>query len=402
MKSFFLLGTKMDAEDASSQDQLAAAYDKKERPLCLCMPDGIPMYISRFQGRFLLKRMPGSGTKHHVLCDSFEPPPELSGLGDVQGQAIKEDTEEGITTLRLDFSLTKGAKKAPPTPGEEPPDTVRTDGAKLTLRSLLHYLWDQAGFNRWSPNMQGKRSWPVIHKYLLQAAQSKSAKRHDLSELLFVPEPFVLDRKDEIAHRRHAQFARVMNSKGNSRQLMVCIGEVKEKMSPSRYGYRAVLKHLPDCHFMLDEQLHRRLIKRFNTELALWDAVEDSHLIMISTFSVSAAGVVSVEEAALMCTDHRWLPFENQYERDLIDKAASVGHRFVKGMRYNLPSSTPLASLVTLDTDSPVACYLVPPEASAEYEERLDELIGASTFNSWTWRCEDEPMPVLPSRVEHV
>src|SRR3546814_10419832 len=67
--------------------------------------------------------------------------------------------------------------RAAPTPGTGESDSVRTDGAKLTLRGTLHYLWEQAGFNRWAPAMSGKRSWGVIRKYILQAAADKTADR---------------------------------------------------------------------------------------------------------------------------------------------------------------------------------------------------------------------------------
>ncbi|KMQ81296.1 DNA polymerase III, gamma/tau subunit [Candidatus Burkholderia pumila] len=39
--------------------------------------------------------------------------------------------------------------------------SFKANSKKLTLRgTLLHYyLWEQAGLNRWSPAMAGKRSW---------------------------------------------------------------------------------------------------------------------------------------------------------------------------------------------------------------------------------------------------
>jgi Protein of unknown function (DUF1173) len=59
--------------------------------------------------------------------------------------------------------------------GEEK-NSVKTDGNKLSLRGTLHYLWEQARFNKWSPGMAGKRNWFVIRKYLYEAAKDKTAK----------------------------------------------------------------------------------------------------------------------------------------------------------------------------------------------------------------------------------
>ena len=77
----------------------------------------------------------------------------------------------GLTALRFDFALSKGASKAIPSVNTEAKNSVKTDGKKLSLRGLLHYLWEQAEFNKWSPGMAGKRNWFVIRKYLYEAGQ---------------------------------------------------------------------------------------------------------------------------------------------------------------------------------------------------------------------------------------
>ena len=62
------------------------------------------MYVAKIQGEYYLKRMPGTGHAHDPSCDSFAMPPELSGLGQVEGKAITTD-DSGETTLKLDFPL---------------------------------------------------------------------------------------------------------------------------------------------------------------------------------------------------------------------------------------------------------------------------------------------------------
>ncbi|WP_312573992.1 DUF1173 family protein, partial [Staphylococcus saprophyticus] len=86
-------------------------------------------------------RMPGTGAKHKLGCDSYETPPGLSGYGDVEGSAIVEDPESGEVTLKFGFALAKGASREMPEPSGDEPDSIKTDGKKLTLRGLLHYLW---------------------------------------------------------------------------------------------------------------------------------------------------------------------------------------------------------------------------------------------------------------------
>ena len=381
---------------------LLRAYAAKIRPLCLCNTPPIEMYVAKLDGKFFIKRMPNSGSDHHFTCESFDPPAELSGLGQVQGTAIKEDTEDGTTALRFDFSLTKVPGRKPPEKQETQGASVKTDGNKLTLTSTLHYLWEQAQFNRWEPAMKGKRGWYVIRKYLLQAAQNKSTKGVDLASLLYIPENFQVEKKDEITHRRMAQMIKATNGAKGPRKLMLCIGEVKS-IEASRYGFKLVLKHLPDCHFMMNEDMHKRLTKRFGLELGMREAAEDTYLICIGTFSVSETGITTLEEAALMVVNANWIPIESLYEKHLIDAMVASGRRFTKGLRYNVTAERPVACMVVTDTQpSPTAMFVVTPSASETYQAALDDLMADSSFQSWVWHVSDPDMPKLPAQVlEH-
>jgi len=396
MLTYRIAAQTVKSEDPQLAEVLAGIYGTKQRPLCLCREPGVEMYIAKVAGKFVVKRMPNSGGDHAPACDAFEPPPELSGFGQVMGSAIQVSPDEGLTALKLDFSLTKGASRSAPMPSDAETDSVKTDGNKLTLRGTLHYLWEEAGFNRWSPSMQGKRSWFVIRKYLLNAAEDKMTKGASLAEILYMPESFSVEKKDAITQRRLAQMMRIAPSQKGTRRLMLVIGEVKE-IAPSRYGYKIVLKHLPDCHFMMAEDLHKRLLKRFEVELGLGDALEDTHLMMIGTFNVGATGIATLEEVALMSVSENWIPFESTFDKMLIDVMTRENRRFMKGLRYNLHSSRPLACVVASDTQpNPTAMYIRPPGASEDYNNAMSILIEESKLAEWTWRAGESEMPPLP------
>ena len=193
------------------------------------------MYVAKFADRHILKRMPDTGPQHDPSCDSYEPPYELSGFGHIAGSAIQENVEDGLTVLKLDFSLSKTGAKAAPSSGEGvEPGSVKTDGSKLSLRALLHYLWDQAEFDRWRPRMAGKRNWAVIRKYLLEAADGKTAKGKPLSDVLFIPEMFRFDHEAEITQRQTAFMTKAAVSDGKRRSLLMLIGEVRKSAHPLR------------------------------------------------------------------------------------------------------------------------------------------------------------------------
>ena len=398
MSNYEIGGARISGDHPQFSDVLAKSQsNKKQRPLCLCRIPGIEMYIAKVAGKCIIKRMPGTGDSHSPTCDSYEPPPELSGLGQVLGTAIQENTESGITTLKFDFSLSKVAGRTAPVPSGGESDTVKTDGNKLTLRGTLHYLWEQAGMNKWTPAMAGKRSWYVVRKYILQATDDKASKGSNLGDLLYIPETFHADKKNEITQRRIAHMMKVSTQVGGTRQLMIAIGEVKE-ITEARYGFKIIFKHLPDCHFMLNDDLHKRLQKRFATEMELWNSLSDSHLIAICTFGVSSTGTTNIEELALMTVNENWIPFENSYEKMVLDSMTQANRRFIKGVRYNLATTRPLACLVTSDTKpEPTAMYIVPPGATEDYTKSLNALIEESKLACWKWVVSEHEMPPLPS-----
>jgi hypothetical protein len=389
----------IDSDDRALADALANIYRSKERPLCLCRAPGIEMYVAKVAGKYILKRMPNSGGGHAHTCESYEPPAELSGLGDVIGTAIRENPDEGTTSLKLDFSLTKGAGRAAPIPSGNDSDSVKTNGTKLSLRGTFHYLWDQAQFSRWTPGMASKRNWYVIRKYLLQAVGGKMTKGGDLADVLYIPETFDHEKKDEIAQRRMALTSSISAPQNGARRLMLVIGEVKE-IAQSRYGHKIVLKHLPDYHFTMADDLYKRLLKRFDVELGLRAALDNSHLMMIGTFGVGVSGVATLEEVALIIVSENWIPFENTSEKIVLDALTSNNRVFVKGLRYNMQSSRPIACAVVSDTEPlPTALYVVPPGASEEYIKAVNCLIEDSKLNFWLWSAGAAPMPPLPERA---
>ena len=217
--------TYLQKNDSTFEAALAAAYQGKVRPLCVCVHDGIPMYVAKIgktdeeSEHYIIKRMPLTGWKHGADCDSFEPPAELSGLGEVEGQAITENVEDGKIALKLDFSLSKGASRKAPTPNDAEVDTVRTDGKKLTLRGMLHFLWEQGKLNRWYPAMAGKRNWFIVRRELMKATADVSTKGENLAELLYVPENYNADKVSEITARRNKSTARAHVKDGKKNWL---------------------------------------------------------------------------------------------------------------------------------------------------------------------------------------
>lgn len=380
-------------------DLVAQAYADHRRLRCLCRGPGVEMYVARRGGPrqgFIIKRMPDTGWQHLPQCPSYAPPATLSGLGQVLGSAIVEDPVTGATTLRLGFALTKIAGRAVMASPGEAGGSVGTDGAKLSLRGLLHYLWDEAELTRWHPGFSGKRSWGTVRRQLLRAAESMSARRDPLRARLYLPEPFSLDQREAINARRLAAWSSAVAQPGGPMPLMLLIAQVKE-IVPARYGFKAVIKHLPDQAFAIDEVLYRRLGRCFESELTLWAAAEDVLMVIIATFGLGSHGTATIQELSLMPVTRQWLPVDDGLGKQLVDRLVAEGRDFARSLRYELPARAPVAFAVLLDSaDSPTSLHVL----RGDSVEGIDPDAAADPGARWVWHSHLEPLPALPPRGE--
>lgn len=381
---------------------IAGAFEKRRRPQCLCVRGeggkGIEMYVARLMDGYILKRMPNTGSQHSTSCLSYEPPAELSGLGCLLSSAISESLATGKTTLKLDFPLTKILGRSRLPSASRYSGSVATEGTKLSLTGLLHYLWDQAELTRWRPGFKSKRSWATVRKHLLQAAQHKIARGSDLQNVLYIPEVFYVEQRDAINARRLVHWGQALPTQGQKQQLILLIGEVKA-IERARYGYKVVVKHVPDQAFAIDECLYRKLGRRFESELALWGASEAIHMVMISTFSVSAEGMPTILELSLMPVTAQWIPVESAFELQLIDTLVNEGRAFTRGLRYGSSLSQALASAILTDTGTSPCPLYVHSQPGSDDDTQLK--LTTSPL-SWVWRTSCGGMPQLPAKqCEH-
>jgi hypothetical protein len=224
LQRFAIGGRVILSDDPQLHEALARAYESPTRPRCLCTAGGVEMYVARHR-QFVIKRMPGTGHLHHAVCPSFEPEASQSGLGELVGQAVIE-AESGRVELRVGFAWERRDGRSA-LPGE-PHGTgeVTQPRRRMSLRGLMHFLFERAGFNRWSPAMEGKRNQGVLHKYLTEAAEDVLVKGGLLGDRLYVPEPFIEPRRSEAAQRRRVKLS-ILSPRDGHWPLAVVLGEFK-------------------------------------------------------------------------------------------------------------------------------------------------------------------------------
>ena len=316
------------------------------------------MYIARLADGYIVKRMPETGDRHAPDCPSYEPPAELSGVRPLLGTAIREDPGTGLTMLKLGFSLSRRPGRANSPTSTSAHNTVSSSSARLSLRALLHYLWDQAELTRWHPGFEGRRTWGAIRHQLIRAATHMYACGDTLAAKLDVPEPFSVEQRDSINERRKNTWSAAASAaaRTGSQAMLLLVAEVKA-IQAARFGHKVIIKHMPDLSLSLNESTRQQIERRFERELVLWSAAHGVHLIMIATVCIDVAGLPRVVELSLMTVTQHWLPVENAFEIELMHGLVKNRRSFSRTLRYDLPASARIPSLVL--TDEPGAAVAV-------------------------------------------
>jgi hypothetical protein len=397
IQRFFIKGSVFGTDDPKLQGVLAQVHETPERPRCLCVPGGIEMYVAHHR-QFVVKRMPETGSQHHPGCPSYEPELQQSGLGELVGEAVLE-SELGTVELRVDFPWTRSTGRGVPHGELQDASEVEVPSRRMSLRALMHFLFERAGFNRWSPAMEGKRNQGVLHKYLQEAAESIVVKGVVLAERLYVPEPFSEVGKAAAAQRRREKLAVLRLREGQS-PLAVVIGELKAS-DVTPLGRRVWIKHMPDAPLMIAAKAWDRIERVFAPlfEARDVDGGQKVRLMVVALIRARREHTYEIDVASLMLTSEHWIPVEGIHELPLVQALVDQQRRFVKPLRYDARNAASFPNALLLDAGAlpiplhVVSAYLDPKEQAAK---ALALKSGDDT--QWIWRT-NESMPELPARA---
>ncbi|MDE2298463.1 MAG: DUF1173 domain-containing protein [Burkholderiales bacterium] len=388
-------GRVLATDDPQLQEALAHVHDTPERPRCLCVPGGVEMYVARHRV-FVVKRMPDTGSRHDPACPSFEPEAQQSGLGELIGEAVLE-REPGKVELRVDFPWARTTGRSVVRGELQDPGEVSTPRRRMSLRALMHYLFERAGFNRWSPAMEGRRSQGVLHKYLLDAAQDVTVKGLALAERLYVPEPFSEAGKVDAARRRRERLL-VLQPHEDQHPMALLLGEFKAS-EPCAAGCRVWIKHMPDAPLLITRKTWDRLQRHYAALFEARDADTGHpiHLVMAALIRARREHTYEIDAASLMLTSEHWIPIEGVHELPLIHVLVEQRRRFVKPLRYDARSAAAFPNALLLDV-GPVPVPLHALSAFMAPKDRLakEGAIAESAAGVWSWSTAAS-MPPLPA-----
>lgn len=398
---YFIKGRTWVGADPGLQDALARVYGSSERPRCVCVPGGVEMYIAK-HAEYVVKRMPDTGRQHHPTCPSFDPEPGTSGLGELLGEAIIEHAPDQVE-VRTDFPMSRMPGKSMPR-GEAlaDPAEVHAPRKRMSLRALLHYLYERAGFNRWYPAMEGRRNQGVLHKYLSEAARGVRLKGVTLDERLYVPEPFRAECKNEIGERRRKKLALLLSPEDAVQFKMAIIAGEYNGSEATNFGRRIIVKHMPDVPLYVESKAWERVERSYGAILQARDAdVARKPRVMVAALIYAKRGhVYQVDTLSMMLTTDQWIPLEGLHELPLIEALQREQRAFIKPLKYDARTAAAFPNVLLLDSGKePLPIHVVSPFAESSERALKERAVATGGESTWVWYT-DKDMPPLPERAK--
>ncbi len=355
--ALWIAGTKVSREALAESDVagvqklLKHDYERGVRPLCLCRPTRPIMVVRKLTSRYVLARMPGSGPDHHPDCESYLSPAEWCGRSAYNRKAI-EEREDGTVLIRLDHPLVADKPQLASQPAKRHPDGPAVKRDSATLLGMLHYFWEHAGLNRWSPRMLDergrlKRGWWTVAQSAQDFAEVSYVRRELLADVLFTPAPFDLEqRAQQCAALRDFMLRRLVSPQGTTRHALL-LAEIAA-IKPTEYGARVDLKHLKEFSFWASAAVLDELRTRFPRAIAALQPSKTAHAPdqsptpdgdrLVGIFRLGAAkreDHFQILEAGLLRVTQHWIPVESNYEAAVALALVRAGQRFSKPMRYD-------------------------------------------------------------------
>lgn len=148
---------------------------------------------------------------------------------------------------------------------------------------------------------------------------------------------------------------------------------------------------------LIDDRSWSRVQTLFASELSLWEADDNIHLVLFATFGLNPAGLAGIEEIVLMVTTTHWIPFTSIYEHRLRTELAKLKEESIRKLSFGQPPQDhEMVALFPRRQPKPLALCIIPPRDEAATRAELDALIASRPdLGAWVWGVASEEMPPL-------
>ncbi len=316
------------------------------------------MYVARRGATYYLARMPGTGMLHGDACPAAEGMNLFSGADAYLPGAMSEQPDGRLSVQYA-------------------------EGGQVSLEGLLDLLIEVAELNVLRPNT-GARTWREARAALAGGAESIVTPDGDLATQLMLPNAFS---KETYGAERLGQEA-FLTVPDCVRLVCAPLRELR----PTAYGWRVVLKHMPDTRFWLSRALGELLVERaggtFNPGTPPLPG-----LALMRTRPGSKPGDFLVTDIAIHRTDRRFMPCLSEQEAQVADELAAACRGMLRPLRFDAPWHRALADYALLDcAGAPLPILVLAPTGCCELDLAKRTLAGAlrhrSDFPCGVWDRE--------------
>lgn len=387
---------------------LAKAQENSVHPKCECTKNLPAFYVAK-RNKYYLAKMPGTGKLHNPSCPSFELDGQVRGLNAYEKNVIKLNSD-GMLAVKIQtpFSHRRVDRNERVSWGHSAVPSLSKTSQKqesMSLSGLLAVLWEEAELNRWYPLFAGKRSWGVVRNRLTQAAENLVAKRTQLSSILFIPESFRTERKDDIDAKRKERFNSIMKFSNGKTQYMVVIGRVRMfEIGSESISIRLAQQGNNVVYW--GEQYIAKKIASSGLQEAMLDNDGDTKVMVMMVISRDTRDALMIRDIGFLEIDDHYLPCKSKEDSDedaVITKLLIDNDRdFIKTMPYDPSTNNVYPDFMLLDTgDKPMPMAIFHSFASEDILEarHVERKKWESEYGAaWIWNIEHHKKihPVMP------
>ena len=406
----------------SFQGNLRGAKERYGSALCNCKTSPLQLVIRERMGKLFLAAWPDQAAIHALDCPFYSEHRESAGR--YAPEAIERDGD--VTRVALSHPLMhQNRNQEWSEPKERAPATTpgadRGQGPKTTMHlwGLVHYLWEEAGLNRWYPGWH--RDWGLVRYLLRRVAQNTMVGDKPLLDSLYIP-PVWNSKKQYDIQQHWNQFHAIL-FKNNRRCEMVASGFVigtVRSLEQSEFG-NVIQLHHHSARFYMDQRIsdnvahysRRGWAAAKHLEVAS-DSRDRPYVVAAMRVESSSTGRMAIVEVALMRVSPRYIPVSSSYEDRLARHLIELDRQFVKPLHYDnhniaLPDFV-LKDVLEVDGTggehaNSVAIYVYGPAITPQQKPRIEaadrKYAKEAGLGYWQWDvAQNRELPDLPLAIE--
>lgn len=197
----------------------------------------------------------------------------------------------------------------------------------VSLCGLLYLLWENSGYNKWFPKMDGVRLSTLLGFHLWTQACEIEIGKTKLSNVLLTPA--MAGSRDSARNSGAVEFAT------QNKCRMLVVAELAKYSDKYISGVnRLPVKDFAGMPFLgLDTSRWNSAIESFPREFNGWQ--NGYKIFIIALTEVPSAKSAQVRQLAIMMTSEHYIPLDSQYEGTMKQKLFELQRSFFKSLRYD-------------------------------------------------------------------